>query len=414
MRMYMAEAVFHVIIAIIVLDFVIERTLAWLNLNHRPKNIPEELEGIYDPESYSLQQQYQRSHGTLALISSSFSFVILLLMLLLGGFGWLDSFARSFSEHPVVMALIFFGIIGLASNIMGIPFSVYGTFVIEEKFGFNRTTPATFVLDRIKSLFIGAVIGGGLLSLIIWFYSLSGKWFCILAWVLVTLFSIFMGMFYSTLIVPLFNRQTPLEQGELRNKIQEFAKKTGFRLTDIFVIDGSRRSTRANAYFTGLGPKKRIVLYDTLINDLTSDEVLGVLAHEIGHYLKKHVRSGMILGSLNSLVVLFIFSRVISFEPLSISMGADAHSFHMALVAFGILFSPVSFVTGILMNRLSRKREFEADLFVKKNHDARLLIDALKKLTAKNYSDLTPHPAYVSVHYSHPTLLQRIRALEQE
>jgi STE24 endopeptidase len=242
-----------------------------------------------------------------------------------------------------------------ASDIINIPFSVYDTFVIEEKYGFNKTTPKTFVFDQVKGWLLGAIIGGGLLALIIFIYQKTQNMFWIYAWAVVAAFSIFMAMFYSNLIVPLFNKQTPLEEGELRTAIQQFAEKVGFKLDNIFVINGSKRSTKANAYFTGLGAKKRIVLYDTLIEEMETDEIVAVLAHEIGHYKKKHVIQGLIISLVQAGIVLFIFSLLIDNPHLSKALGVEEPNFHIGLVAFGILYAPVSFVLGIFMNQLSRK-----------------------------------------------------------
>jgi STE24 endopeptidase len=243
------------------------------------------------------------------------------------------------------------------------------------------------------------------------FYRVTGSLFWLYAWILATVFSIFMAMFYSSFIVPLFNKQTPLEEGELRDAISAFSEKVGFRLNNIFVIDGSKRSTKANAYFTGLGPKKRIVLYDTLIKDLSTKEIVAVLAHEIGHYKKKHTLTGMIAGIIQTGLTLFILSLFIGNPALSAALGSDQPSFHMGLIAFGILYSPISLLAGLLMNYVSRRNEYAADRYVKENYDSGELAGALKKLSSKNLSNLTPHPVYVYFHYSHPTLLQRVRAL---
>jgi STE24 endopeptidase len=299
----------------------------------------------------------------------------------------------------------------LAAGLLNLPFSVYDTFVIEKKFGFNLTTPGTFVLDLIKSLILGAVIGGGLMALIIWIYGKTGSWFWILTWGVVTLFSLFMAMFYSNLIVPLFNKQTPLPEGELRTAIHEFAQKVGFKLDNIFIINGSKRSSKGNAYFSGLGPKKRIVLYDTLINELTVNELVAVLAHEIGHYKKKHVLVALIIGVIQTGVLLFLFSVFVKSPSLSRALGVAEPNFHIGMVAFGILYSPVSLVTGLFVSKMSRRNEFKADQFAAENFDPAALASALKKLSVQNLSNMTPHPLYVFFHYSHPPLLQRLEKL---
>jgi STE24 endopeptidase len=296
-------------------------------------------------------------------------------------------------------------------DLLNTPFEIYDTFVIEEKFGFNKTTVRTFILDKIKGWLLSAIIGGGLMAVIIWFYLKTTDDFWLYAWALISAFSIFMSMFYSNLIVPLFNKQTPLEEGELRDEITEFSKKAGFRLKNIYVIDGSKRSTKANAYFTGLGYKKRIVLFDTLIQDLKKNEIVAVLAHEIGHYKKKHTLTGLIISFIHTGLILFVLSLFIGSPVLSEALGTGQPSFHIGLIAFGVLYSPISTILGLGMNEMSRRHEYQADRYAGERYEPGSLIAALKRLSGKNLSNLTPHPLYVFFHYSHPTLLQRIRAL---
>jgi STE24 endopeptidase len=410
----MANVVFTVIILILAVDFALERFLDYLNSRNWSTELPEELRDVYDADQYRKQQEYKKVNDRFSLLTSSFSFVIILLMLFLGGFSVVDGWARSVTEQPVLMVLVFFGILGLASDIITTPFTVYDIFVIEERFGFNKTKPGTFILDKLKGWLLGAALGGGLLSLVVWFYGLTSSNFWLYAWLLATIFTVFMAMFYSSLIVPLFNKQTPLEEGELRDSISAFSEKVGFRLDNIFVIDGSKRSTKANAYFTGIGPKKRIVLYDTLIREMSVREIVAVLAHEIGHYKKKHILLGIITGIVQTGITLFILSLFISNPALSGALGSVQPSFHMGLIAFGILYSPVSLLAGLLMNYVSRKNEYAADRFVSDNFDAEELVRALKNLSSKNLSNLTPHRVYVFFHYSHPTLLQRVRALKKQ
>ncbi len=409
----MHEILFWIIIAIIVLDFLFEKYLDYLNTTKWSDTLPDEVKGIYDEEKYKKQQQYQRENHRFGMLTSSFSFAIILVMFLFYGFAVVDGWAWSLTSNAILAALIFFGILMLASDIINIPFEVYDTFKIEAKYGFNKTTPKTFILDKIKGWLVGGLIGGGLLALIIFIYSKTGNLFWIYAWIVVSAFSIFMAMFYSNLIVPLFNKQTPLEEGELRTAIKNFADKVGFKLDNIYVINGSKRSTKANAYFTGLGSKKRIVLYDTLINDLETDEIVAVLAHEIGHNKKRHVIQGLIISLLQTGIVLFIFSLLINNSDLSKALGVEQPNFHIGLVAFGILYSPVSFVLGIFMNILSRKNEYEADEFAAVNYKPQALASALKKLSVTSLSNLTPHKTYVFFHYSHPTLLQRLERLKK-
>jgi len=407
----MSQILFYVIIGLVVADFIFERILEYLNSTQWSDRIPEEVKGIYDEEKYRQQQAYEKVNFRFSAISSSFSFILLLLMFLFSGFAWINSVALLVSANSILTALVFFGILMFASDILTTPFSVYDTFVIEEKFGFNKTSPKTFILDKLKGWLLGAIIGGGLLALIIYIYQLTTNNFWIFAWMLISAFSIFMVLFYSNLIVPLFNKQTPLPEGELKSAIEKFSDKVGFKLNNMYVIDGSKRSTKANAYFTGLGAKKRIVLYDTLINDLTTNELAAVLAHEIGHYKKKYVFWSLLLGILQTGIVLFIFSLFVGNPILSAALGVAEPSFHIGLIAFGVLYSPISMVTGLAMNILSRKNEYQADAFAAKHFDVNEMASALKKLSVKNLSNLRPHPVYVFFHYSHPTLLQRLKAL---
>ncbi|AHW58511.1 STE24 endopeptidase [Draconibacterium orientale] len=408
----MHEILFWIIIGILVVDFIFEKYLSYLNTTTMSDTIPEEVKGIYDEEKYKKQQAYQRENHRFGILTSSFSMVITLAMFLLYGFALVDGWAWSFTGNAILAALIFFGIIMFASDIIGTPFEIYDTFKIEEKYGFNKTTPKIFVLDKVKGWLVSAVIGGGLLALVIFIYQLTGNMFWVYAWLVVSAFSIFMAMFYSNLIVPLFNKQTPLEEGELRDAISAFAHKVGFKLDNIFVIDGSKRSTKANAYFTGLGAKKRIVLYDTLINDLETEELVAVLAHEIGHNKKKHVVQGLLIGLVQTAIVLFVFGLLIDSPVLSAALGVEEPNFHIGMVAFGVLYSPISFFTGIFMNMLSRKNEYQADRFAAENYKPEALASALKKLSINNLSNLTPHKTFVFFHYSHPTLLQRLAFLK--
>jgi len=409
----MEKIVYFIIIGLLVFDFVLERFLDYLNTTRWSETLPDEVKGIYDEKKYRKQQAYEKTNHRFSMLTGSFSFIMVLLMFLLYGFAFVDRLAHEISASPVVVALVFFGILMLASDLLTTPFDIYHTFSIEERFGFNKTTPKTYIFDKLKGWLLGAVIGGGILALVVFIYLKTTTLFWIYVWLVISVFSIFMAMFYSNLIVPLFNKQTPLEDGELKQAISGFAKKVGFKLDNIFVIDGSKRSTKSNAYFTGLGAKKRIVLYDTLINDLKTDELVAVLAHEIGHYKKRHIISSLVLGILQTGLMLYIFSLLVNSPALSGALGVAQPSFHIGLVAFGVLYSPLSDIIGIGMNLFSRKNEYEADAFAAKNYNADSLASALKKLSVKNLSNLRPHPAYVFFNYSHPTLLQRLAALEK-
>lgn len=413
MEFITAELILYIIIGIIAFDYIFERILDYLNSTYWSDELPEELSDIYEADKYKKSQQYLRVKQRFSLLVSSISFIAMILMLVLGGFAFLDQLTRSITPHPILMALLYFGILGLAADILSTPFSIYNTFVIEERFGFNKTTVRTFILDKFKGLFLGLIIGGGLLSLIVWIYISTGAWFWLIAWIVVSVFMIFMTMFYSNVIVPLFNKQKPLESGELREAIESYASRVKFRLKNIFVLDGSRRSSKANAYFAGLGRKKRIVLYDTLINDLSNPELVAVLAHEVGHYKKKHTLIGMIYSIIQTGVMLFILSLFLKYPVLSEALGAEHASFHMGVIAFAILYSPLSFVIGLLANIMSRKHEYEADRYAGVTDDPEALKMSLKKLSVNNLSNLRPHPAYVFFHYSHPPLLQRMEALDK-
>ncbi|MFD1064075.1 M48 family metallopeptidase [Winogradskyella litorisediminis] len=407
-----SETLFYIIIGIIIINFLKDKILDALNAKHFKDKVPDELSDVYDESEYKKSQNYKIANYRFGVWSSLFSFVLTLSFLLLDGFEYVDTIARSYSENPIIIALFFFGIIMLASDIITTPFSYYKTFVIEEKFGFNKTSKKLFFLDKIKGLLMTAIIGGGLLALIIWFYQLTQDNFWLYAWALVTAFTVFMNMFYAKLIVPLFNKQTPLEDGELRNKISDYANSVGFNLDKIFVIDGSKRSTKANAYFSGFGSEKRVTLYDTLINDLSDEEIVSVLAHEVGHYKRKHIIFNLLTAILLTGLTLYILSIFISNPLLSNAIGVEIPSFHVGLVAFGLLYAPISELTGLSMNYFSRKFEYQADDYAKNTYKAEPLISSLKKLSKNSLSNLTPHPAYVFVHYSHPTLLQRIKKMK--
>ncbi|WP_298883968.1 M48 family metallopeptidase [uncultured Polaribacter sp.] len=403
---------FYIIISILIISFVIDKILDTLNERCFDDELPEKLKDVYDEEAYKKSQSYKKTSAKFSNITSFITTILTIVFFLVDGFKYLDAFARSYTDNPILVALIFFGVIILGSEIVSTPLSYYSTFVIEEKFGFNKSTKKIFFLDKIKGLFISVLLGGGILSLVIWFYQVTGKNFWIYAWILVAAFSLFINMFHAKLIVPLFNKQSPLEDGELKTEIEKYAKKVGFTINNIFVIDGSKRSTKANAYFSGFGAQKRITLYDTLINDLNTKEIVAVLAHEVGHYKRKHIIFNLISSILLTGFTLFILSLFVSSPLLSEALGVSTPSFHIGLIAFGILYSPISEVTGLFMNYMSRKFEYQADNFAKDTFESEALITSLKKLSKNSLSNLTPHPAFVFAHFSHPTLLQRITNLE--
>ena len=406
------QTVFIILVTIIVADFVLENWLELLNVKNLSEKLPDELKDLYDAEKYSLSQKYERENVLFGTITSTYNLLLILGMFFFGGFAWVDGLTASITVHPIMQPLLFFAITGLALELLNMPFEVYDTFVIEQRFGFNNTTPRLFIADKLKGLLLSALMGGGLMAAVIWIYIQIPDYFWLLAWLLMSAFILFMAFFYSSLIVPLFNKQTPLEDGELKQRITLFAQQAGFHIDKIYTIDGSKRSTKANAYFSGLGRKKRIVLFDTLISELTADQIVAVLMHEIGHYRMKHIIISMILSFAQAGIALFLFSLLVSEPVLSQALGVQEPCFHIGLITFGILTSPLSIVLGLFMNVFLRKNEFQADNFAAKFGLSNDLIGALKKLSVNNLSNLTPHPFYVFFHYSHPTLLQRIRRLK--
>lgn len=409
-----AETLYYSIIGILLVEFAAETLLDFLNARKFDDPVPPELQDLYDPAEYRKSQAYKKVNFRFGLLSSGASFLMILGFLIFGGFGWVDEIARSLSSHPVVQSLLFFGILMIGSDLISTPLSYYHTFVIEEKFGFNKSTPALFFSDKLKGWGLIVVLGGGLLALVMWFYQWAGASFWIYAWGLIAAFTVFMNLFYSRLIVPLFNKQEPLEEGSLKERIEAYARKVGFELQNIFVIDGSRRSTKANAYFSGFGREKRVALFDTLIEDLEEEEIVAVLAHEVGHYRKNHIIVNLLASISLTGLTLFILSLFVNNPELSLAIGVSAPSFHAALLSFALLYSPISELTGLVMNYVSRRFEFQADRFARETFDAEPLIGSLRKLSRKNLSNLTPHPAYVFVHYSHPPLAARIRALRNK
>jgi len=408
-----AETLFYIIIAILVVNFIFDQVLDSINAKRFGDPIPSQLQDVYDDEEYKKSQAYKRERYKFGVAFSSVMFVATLLFFFLDGFAFADRLARAYSDNEIVMALVFFGMIMLGSSILSMPFEYYSTFVIEEKYGFNKSTKATFFMDKLKGLTVGAVMGGLLLSAIIWFYQSTGQYFWLYAWGAVTVFTVFMNLFYSRLIVPIFNKQTPLEEGSLRTQIENYSAKVGFSLDKIFVIDGSKRSTKANAYFSGFGREKRVTLFDTLINDLDESEVVAVLAHEVGHYKRKHIIFNLAAAILTTGFTFWLLSLFIDAPLLSNALNVSEPSFHVGVVAFGVLYAPISVITGLIMNSISRKFEYQADDYAKNTYEKQPMISALKKLSKNSLSNLTPHPLYVTVHYSHPTLLQRVENLER-
>jgi len=407
------STLFNILITILLIKFVIDSVLNHLNARHFNDTLPNDVSDVYEINEYQKSQTYKRTNHNFSKITSLFSLITTLLFFFFNGFFIVDQIARGFSNNIIIITLIFFGIIIVGSDIISIPFSLYKTFVIEEKFGFNKATKKIFFLDKIKGLLMTIILGGSILSIITWFYEFTGNYFWIYSWLLISSFSVFLNMFYSKLIVPLFNKQTILEEGDLKNDIIKYVNSVGFKAHDIYVLNGSKRSTKANAYFSGFGNQKRITLYDTLINDLENDEIVAVLAHEVGHYKRKHIFYNLTLSIILTGFALFVLSLFIKTPVLSLALGVSLPSFHIGLIAFGILYSPVSQILGIFMNYMSRKFEYQADNYAKNTFSALPLISSLKKLSKNSLSNLTPHYLYVFFHFSHPTLLERIKNLKK-
>jgi STE24 endopeptidase len=405
------QTILAVILGITIVSYLFDQLLDYLNLKAQRKDIPDEVAAFYEKEKYLKSLDYYQVQAKFSFFTAALSFVASLLMLWLGGFGWIDQWLRAYFHSETILALAFFGVIAIASDILTLPFQLYSTFVIEEKFGFNKTTVKTFFADKLKGYALGAVIGSGLLSLMIYLVQQIGPMFWVWFGLIAAAFTLFMNMFYTSLILPLFNKLTILPDGDLKSAIEAFAKKINFPLDNIFVMDGSKRSKKANAFFSGIGKKKKIVLYDTLIENHTTEELVAVLAHEVGHFKKKHIVWSYVFSVVQIFFVLFVLSLMLFNENLSLALGGSQQAIHLNLLAFGVLFSPISGITGLLMSVYSRKNEYEADAYARETFDGNALANALKKLSVDSLSNLYPHPAYVFFHYSHPTLLQRLNAL---
>lgn len=404
-------SLFYAILLILVVQYLVHQFLEYLNAKRFGSELPPELSDVFDPEEYRRSQAYKKANHRFGMLTDGFALIVTLGFLWFGGFEGVDRLARSVSGEPIPMALIFFGLILTGSGLIGLPFTYYRTFVIEQAYGFNKTSRKLFFMDQLKGALLTLGLGGGLLALFMLFHQRTGEHFWRYAWALFAGTLLFVNLFHSRLIVPLFNKQTPLGEGSLKEAIEAYARKVGFELKNILVIDGSKRSTKANAYFSGLGREKRITLFDTLLADLTEEEVVAVLAHEVGHYKKKHIVLNLLATLALAGITLYILSLFINHPEISLAIGVEIPSFHAALIGFALLYSPISEVTGLAMNYLSRQFEYQADHYAKATFAANPLVSSLKKLSKNNLSNLTPHPAYVFVHYSHPPLIKRIRNL---
>ena len=417
-----SEVWFLIIIALVIFNYLFSNILDYLNHKNWKDEIPSELKDFYDKKKYKQAKLYALSKNKIGLLSSTISFLLVVSLLVFNGYGYIDQLVKSFSLNlflpfeintSFTESGIFFLILFTLNLIISIPFSYYNTFVIEENFGFNKTSKSTFFFDIIKSSILSILIGGFLLFLALYLYNSLNDGFWLYLWIGLSLLMVFINMFYADLIVPIFNKLTPLENGDLRKKIENYSKKVGYLLKNIYVIDGSKRSTKANAFFSGLGPRKTIALYDTLIEKHTENELVAVLAHEVGHFKKKHVFSGLLMSVIQIGVMTFFFELCLKLPEISQALGGSGVSFHLGLIGFTIIFSPISMMSGILMNYISRKNEFEADSYAKETYNGDDLSLALKKLSVDSLSNIYPHPLYVFFHYSHPPLIKRLRALNK-
>lgn len=393
--------------------FLVDKILSYRNVKRPVPAIPVTLSEHLNEEDLLKSKAYQTENYRFGLISGLFSFVLSILLIWFGWFGVIDAWVGSFIENSMIQSLVFFGLIFVGSDLLSLPFDYYSTFVLEEKYGFNKTSIGTFFGDKIKGYLLSIIIGGGLLLLFLWLIDQMGKDFWWIFWIVAAGFMVLVNFFYTAWILPLFNKLTPLEDGELKSKIMDYAKSVSFPLDNVFVMDGSKRSAKANAFFSGFGKKKKVVLYDTLIEQHTQEELVAVLAHEVGHFKKKHIILSMVTSVLQVGLILFLLAQFIFSENLSLALGGSEWSVQLNLIAFTMLFSPISMIIGIGMNVLSRKNEFEADAFARDTYAGKPLAEALKTLSVKTLSNINPDPAYVYVNYSHPPLLERLAKLER-
>ncbi len=403
-----------IVLLTLIITFCIKFLSELLNVRAASAGVPEEFVGIYDEDAYRKSQEYLRASSRFSLASAGFDLAILLIFWFSGGFNALDQFLRTFTYGPVITGLLYIGSLMLVQTLAELPFSIYRTFVIEEKFGFNKTTFGVFVADHLKSLFLAVLLGTPVIAGVLWFFQTAGAgaWFS--AWAGITLFSLLLQYVAPSWIMPLFNKFVPLEDGKLKSSIMDYAAEVKFPLSGIYVIDGSKRSSKANAFFTGFGKRKRIALFDTLIDNHPVEELVAVLAHEIGHFRKKHIVINMVLSLLNLGVLFFLLSMFMNNRGLFDAFYMKDVSVYGSFIFFMLLYTPVEFVLSLFLQALSRRHEFEADLFaVSTYRSGEVLADALKKLSRSNLTNLTPHPLYVFLNYSHPPVMQRIAHIRQ-
>ncbi len=405
---------FFIIVAAVIGSLLVQTVAALLNLRAMATPLPPSLEGIYNDGTWVKSRDYLKTRTRFGIVVGILRLGVLLAFWFAGGFGRLDLFVRGLGFGPLVTGLVFLGGLYFTVSILSLPVSIYSTFVIEERYGFNRTSRATFAADRLKGLLLGTILGGILLTGLLWFFGSFPRHGWLFAWGGITLFGLGLQFLAPAFILPLFNTFTPLPDGELREAITDLARRTRFPLGGVFVIDGSRRSSKANAFFTGFGRTRRIALFDTLIEEHDTGELTAILAHEIGHWKRGHILKGLLLSTMETGIYLWLLSQFLFSSELASAFAVDRPSVHTALVFFGLLYAPVSLVLSVIQNAWSRRNEFEADRFaVERTGDHRPLVRALKRLAAKNLSNLTPHPLMVLLEYSHPPLDRRIRAMER-
>ncbi len=403
-----------VIVSTLLITFVVKLVSERLNLKSASTGLPLEFVGVFDEEAYRKSGEYLGATTRFSLVASAIDLVFLLLFWFSGGFNLLDQLLRGYGFHPVVNGVLYIAVLLLLQSLIDLPFSIYKTFVIEEKFGFNKTTPTVFVTDLLKTFLLAALLGAPLLAGVLWFFETTGSLAWLWAWCGVTLVSLLLQYIAPTWIMPLFNKFVPLEEGELQRAIMEYARTVDFPLSGVYVLDGSKRSAKANAFFTGFGKRKRIALFDTLISAHPVQELVAVLAHEIGHFKKKHIIITMVLSLLNLGALFFLLSLFMNNRLLFDAFFMKDLSVYGSLLFFSLLYSPVEWVLSIVQQALSRKHEFEADAYAVSTYtEGASLADALKKLSRNNLSNLTPHPLYVFLNYSHPPVLQRILRIRE-
>lgn len=405
---------FIIIFAAVIFSFVLEMITGYLNLKSLKPELPNEFSDVFDREKYAQSQKYTEINTRFGMITSSVDLVILLGFWLSGGFNMMDNVIRSFGFSPIINGILFIGLLLFLKGIITLPFSVYHTFVIEEKFGFNNTTVKTFIMDLVKGLLLGLIIGTPLLFAVLYFFESAGEIAWLICWISLSLFSLILQYIAPTWIMPLFNKFTPLEDGGLKSSIMKYAQSVNFPVQDVYVMDGSKRSSKSNAFFTGFGKNKRIALFDTLIAQHTVEELTSVIAHEIGHYKKKHIQQGMIISIVHSGVLFFVMSLFLNNRELFSAFFMENLSVYAGLIFFGMLYSPIELLLGIVMQIMSRKNEFEADAYAVETYgNPAAMIDSLKKLSVNNLSNLTPHPLHVFLNYSHPPVMERIEAIRK-